>query len=483
MKTAAVYIRVSTDDQLEYSPEAQLKELKAFAARRDMLIHPDHIYIDAGVSGRNAKKRPDFQRMIAAAKSKPSPFDVVLVWKFSRFARNQEESILYKSLLRKECRVEVISATEETGDSMFGGLIERIIEWMDEFYSVRLSEDVTSKMIVAAERGVHMTSPAFGWDKQPDGSLAINPYEAHWYARARQEVLAGTSILGITRIFNDNGVKTKRGNKFDNRGIEYILMNPMQIGKIRWTPRTTGEDDGPGDRCFDNPNTIIADSDQVPHQCSEEEFEAVLEELRRRKSRRKKRSKPADVMKHWLSGMVHCSSCGAVLTYSLAHGGFQCHKYARGTCKTSHFISGKKLEAAVIAAIEQLTVTDEFVRDNTRQQSSSDLVNYAPMISRLEAMLERAKRAYTEGIDTLDEYSANKKRIVAEIDDLKKKDLEQQNRIEYATVEEVQDKITSLAALLKGDYPLEKKHDAIAEIVENITFSRPKDSIEIFFRL
>ena len=153
MKVAAAYIRVSTEDQIEYSPDSQLQELRSYAERHDMVLDPSHVYIDAGISGRQAKKRPAFQSMIATAKSKPSPFEVVLVWKYSRFARNQEESILYKSLLKKECGVDVVSITEETGDSMFGGLIERIIEWMDEFYSVRLSEEVRTKMTFVAETG------------------------------------------------------------------------------------------------------------------------------------------------------------------------------------------------------------------------------------------------------------------------------------------------------------------------------------------
>ena len=484
MKVAAVYIRVSTDDQTEHSPDSQLKEAKDYAARHGMIIDADHIYIDAGISGRNAKNRPAFQRMIAAAKGKPAPFQAVLVWKFSRFARNQEESIVYKSLLRRECKVDVISITEETGDSVFGGLIERIIEWMDEFYSIRLSEEVTAKMAYAAEKGLLMIGTPFGWDKQPDRNLTVNPFEAHWYDYARKAVLRGDSILSIARVFRENGVRTKRGNSFDNRAVEYILTNPLQIGKIRWTPGGENSGSGVGDRCFDNPDTIIADCPQVPRLCSDEEFYSVVEELRRRKRIRKKRSKPADMMKHWLSGLVFCSSCGSSLTFSLAHGGFQCWKYAKGQCGVSHYVSAKKLEPAVIAAIEQVTVTEDFVRENTKPAAAVEVVDYAPMISRLEAMLERAKRAYTEGVDTLDEYSANKKRIVAEIDDLRRKDQEQQSQIELPPAEAVQERICSVAALLKNpDASLQAKHDAIAQIVEKITYSKPLDSIEVFFRL
>ena len=113
----------------------------------------NHIYIDAGISGKKAENRPEFMRMIAEAKSTPKPFSVILLWKYSRFARNQEESIFYKSILRSRCGIEVISVTEPLADGPFGSLIERIIEWMDEFYSIRLSQEVKRSMKVNAEHG------------------------------------------------------------------------------------------------------------------------------------------------------------------------------------------------------------------------------------------------------------------------------------------------------------------------------------------
>ena len=88
--------------------------------------------MDLGISGRKAKKRPGFQEMIGLAKGDDHPADLILVWKFSRFARNQEESIVYKSLLKKQHNVDVVSVSEPLSDNPFGSLIERIIEWMDE---------------------------------------------------------------------------------------------------------------------------------------------------------------------------------------------------------------------------------------------------------------------------------------------------------------------------------------------------------------
>ena len=135
-KTGAIYIRVSTDKQEELSPDAQLRLLLDYAKKDSIDVPKEYIFQDNGISGRKANKRPAFQNMIALAKSREHPIDTIIVWKFSRFARNQEESIVYKSLLKKN-DVDVVSISEPLVDGPFGSLIERIIEWMDEYYSIR----------------------------------------------------------------------------------------------------------------------------------------------------------------------------------------------------------------------------------------------------------------------------------------------------------------------------------------------------------
>ena len=84
--------------------------------------------------------------MIAAAKQKPAPFRVILVWKFSRFARNREDSIVYKSMLRRQCGIDVISVSEPVGDDKLSVLIEAMIEAMDEYYSINLGEEARRGM-------------------------------------------------------------------------------------------------------------------------------------------------------------------------------------------------------------------------------------------------------------------------------------------------------------------------------------------------
>ena len=144
-KNACAYIRVSTDKQEELSPDAQKRLILEYCKKNNLTIMSEHIFVENGISGKKADKRPQFQRMIALAKQKEHPFDVILVWKFSRFARNQEESIVYKAMLQR-VGVEVVSISEPIIDGPFGSLIERIIEWMDEYYSIRLSGEVMRGM-------------------------------------------------------------------------------------------------------------------------------------------------------------------------------------------------------------------------------------------------------------------------------------------------------------------------------------------------
>ena len=100
------------------------------------------------------------------------------------------------------------------------------------------------------------------------------------------------------------------------------------------------------------------------------------------------------------------------MVYSQAHNGFQCYKYGKSLCNVSHFISATKIEAAVIDALSQVTITGDFIESITKPTARVE--DYTKDIEKLQNMLSRAKRAYVEGIDTLDEYKANKERISRE---------------------------------------------------------------------
>ena len=154
---AALYARVSSEKQdVDLSVSAQLRALKDYAKSNGYSVARE--YVDEAESGRVAD-RPQFREMIEEGSKPKAPFEVILVWKFSRFTRKREHAVAFKAMLRRK-GVRVISITEQADDSPTGKLLEGIIESVDEFYSENLAQEVVRGMREAASRGSFLGSKA-----------------------------------------------------------------------------------------------------------------------------------------------------------------------------------------------------------------------------------------------------------------------------------------------------------------------------------
>ena len=132
---AGLYARVSSERQdVDLSVSAQLRALKDYARANGYSVARE--YMDEAESGRVAD-RPQFREMIEEGGKPKAPFDVILVWKFSRFTRKREHAVAFKSMLRRK-GIRVVSITEQAEDNATGRLLEGIIESVDEFYSENL---------------------------------------------------------------------------------------------------------------------------------------------------------------------------------------------------------------------------------------------------------------------------------------------------------------------------------------------------------
>ncbi len=415
MKVAAAYIRVSTDDQIEFSPDSQLEKIKLYAERNQMLLPRDFIFLDEGISGRNTKKRTAFNTMIGLAKSKPKPFDVILVWKYSRFARNREDSVVYKSMPRKELNIDVVSISEDVGDDKMAILFEAMIEAMDEYYSINLAEEVKRGMTEKAKRGGVLSIPGFGY-KVEKGEYVIVPEEAEIIRKVFYDYANGKGYLTIARSLNAMGVRSHRGNKIENRTIEYWLNNPLYIGKIRWNP------DGKLSRNYSADTAIISDGTHTPI-IDTETWDKVHYRMKLQKEKvGKYYNADRKDLSHWLSGIVRCEKCGAVL--SNQGGFFGCSNRCRGTCEGVGYIKADKLAGIVLDILSQIELPNVelgFADPNYDEKANvvDDNVIITGQIKRLELRLERAKTAYMDGADTLDEYKETKKFIEDEIKELR----------------------------------------------------------------
>ncbi|MBH1941684.1 recombinase family protein [Mobilitalea sibirica] len=476
MKLAALYIRVSTDDQIEYSPDAQRRLLTDFAKKNNYSVSNQYIFIDDGISGKRAEKRPQFQKMIGMAKSKEHPFDVILVWKYSRFARNQEESIVYKSLLKKNS-VDVISITEPIIDGPFGTLIERIIEWMDEYYSIRLSEEVKKGMTEKALRGEYQAGAPFGYTLS-EGRLLIDEGKALIVNKIYDLYLNHSqNFFSIARMLNDMGVKTNRGNQFENRTVKYIIQNPIYKGFVRWNPN--GKTDLREQKNILD-DIIIKKGDHNPivsESTWDKANKKLLSEFRSRKS------KPNSVLAHWLGGLIVCSNCNSALVSSGSKsGGYQCNSYSKGKCNESHYVSYNKIENAVIKTLKELIQTGEFDYEILVIDENKDKLDMLKRsVKRLEIKESRIKDAYINGIDSIDEYKANKNNIQKEREYLQQQMKSIKNiKKTDKTKDQMIYNLKTVYAILISDADKEAKSNAIRSAVKKIVYNKKLEHIDVY---
>lgn len=416
MKTAAAYIRVSTDDQLEYSPDSQLKAIKNYAERNNVFLPGQYVFIDEGISGRTTGKREGFKKMIMLAKATPKPFDCILVWKYSRFARNREDSVVYKSMLRKQCGIDVISVSESVGDDKMSILFEAMIEAMDEYYSINLAEEVKRGMTEKAKRGGILSIPPFGY-KVKDGNFVVVEEEAAIIKNVFESYAAGSGFLSIAKKLNLMGVKTHRNCRIENRTVEYWLHNPVYIGKIRWNPT------GKTSRNYNDKNLIISDGSHTPIIC-DELWSTVQHRLSDSKEKYIKNMRESQKgMSHWLTGVLRCGVCGHTL--SNCGGFFYCSYKGKGLCRGNGGVSAKVIERLVIDKLDEILdcgkIKIEINRTdkpkNTEDNFNAGLLNMK--ISEAKKRLERIREAYENGIDTIEEYRSNKEKINNEIKKLR----------------------------------------------------------------
>lgn len=477
MKIAAAYIRVSTDDQLEYSPDSQLEKIREFAKHNEMILPEEFIFReDEGISGKKAEKRPEFMHMIGTAKKHPKPFDAIIVWKFSRFARNRQDSIVYKSMLRKQCEIDVISVTEQIGDDKMSIIVEAMIEAMDEYYSINLAEEVRRGMNEKVSRGEPVSIPAFGYvikEKQ----YYIDPDTAPIVKMIFQDFIGGTGYRAIAEKLNAMGIRTRRGGLWENRTVEYILRNPVYIGKIRWNPKRKTRRD------YDDPDIITIDGSHE-HLLDDAIWNQAQERLTKNKAMYGKFAGQRKSPTYMLQGLVKCSTCGSTLTPS-AGTSMQCQAYAHGKCYISHGITISRLEEMVLAAMQENLKRGTI---NLIQRATPQLEYEAEtierQINREKLKLIRVREAYENGIDSIEEYKVNKQKITERMEQLEssrpKIELPKKDTLVKQFREQHKDAIKQLR---DPSITSEQKNTLLRTYVDKIIYDRAANQIEIFYYL
>ncbi len=227
--TAVIYARYSSDNQREESIEGQLRECKAFAEKNDIQIVGT--YIDRAYSART-DNRPDFQKMIKDSTGKK--FELVIVWKLDRFARDRYDSAHYKAILKKN-GVKVVSATERISDGTEGILMEAVLEGMAEYYSAEVSEKVIRGLTEHAYKcKFNGGNIPLGYIINSEHHFQIDPIVAPAVLWAFNAYADGVSMTEIADELNAKGIRSAFGGKIGIDMVTRMLHNRRYIGEFKY---------------------------------------------------------------------------------------------------------------------------------------------------------------------------------------------------------------------------------------------------------
>ena len=225
--TAVIYARYSSDNQREESIEGQIRECTAYAEKNGITVIKH--YIDRAFSAKT-DNRPEFQQMIKDSGKKL--FDVVLVWKFDRFARNRFDSANYKMILKKN-GVHLISVMEPIAEGSQGILVETLLEGMAEYYSAELSEKVIRGQTENALKGKCTGGTGtIGYKIDGDKFYHLDPLTSPLVLEAFQRYDNGDKMVEIVNFLNDKGVRNMLGGKMTHSSVNTMLKNRRYIGEL-----------------------------------------------------------------------------------------------------------------------------------------------------------------------------------------------------------------------------------------------------------
>ena len=289
------------DDQLRYHPNWQVVDR----------------YIDEGITGTSAKKRPSFMKMLSDAKC--GKFDLIVTREVCRFARNTVDTLQLTRELRN-FGVEVFFVSDNIwtmdGD---GELRLSIMATMAQEESRNISENTRWGVVRRFENGKMIVNhnKFMGYTKNENGDLVIVQEEAEIVRLIFRLYLEGYSAKKISQYLEENGIKTATGqDKWYDSVIFKMLRNEKYMGDALLQKTYTVN--------FMTKKKVI-NKGIVPQYYVEDDHEPIIpkelfyrvqEELARRASMnksavtRKKNQKSKFSSEYALTGLLLCGNCG-----------------------------------------------------------------------------------------------------------------------------------------------------------------------------
>ena len=329
-----------SDNQREESIEGQIRECTAYAEKNGITVVKH--YIDRALSAKT-DNRPDFQQMIKDSEKRL--FDIVLVWKLDRFARNRYDSAHYEYQLERN-HVKLVSATEPISDSPAGIMVKSMLTGMAEYYSAELSEKVVRGMTENVLKGKYNggTIP-IGFKVDEEKFFQIDPLKAPFVVEAFQRYNDGATMKELMNWLNDSGVTTNRNQKFTYNSVQTLLTNKRYIGENHFKD--------------------IVMPDSIPAIVDKDLFEEVQQKIKKN-SRAPARHKAED--DYLLTTKLFCGMCGAMMfgecgtgRNKVVHHYYKCATAKRfKTCKKKT-VRKEWLEDLVVAETMKLIQDDAVI--------------------------------------------------------------------------------------------------------------------------
>ena len=383
--TAVIYARYSSDNQREESIEGQIRECTAYAEKNGITVIKH--YIDRAFSAKT-DNRPEFQQMIKDSEKRL--FDIVLVWKLDRFARNRYDSAHYEYQLERN-HVKLVSATEPISDSPAGIMVKSMLTGMAEYYSAELSEKVVRGMTENVLKGKYNggTIP-IGYTVDEEKFFQIDPLKAPFVVEAFQRYNDGATMKELMNWLNDSGVTTNRNQKFTYNSIQTLLTNRRYIGENRFKD--------------------IVMPDSIPVIIEKELFDSVQDKIAKNR-RAPARHKAED--DYLLTTKLFCGMCGAMMFGECGtsrnknvHHYYKCANAKRTkTCKKKT-VRKEWLEDLVVNETMKMIRDDDCIRSIVdavmilQEQENTVLPLLEKQMKDIERGIENLLNAIQEGILT-----------------------------------------------------------------------------------
>lgn len=222
---AVIYARYSSHSQTEQSIEGQLRDNYAWAQSQGITVVGE--YIDRALTG-TKDQRPDFQHMIDDASKKQ--FQMVIVWKLDRFARNRYDSAIYKARLKKY-GVRVVSVKENITDAPEGIILEGLLESMAEYYSANLAQNIRRGQRENAAKGLYCGgSVPYGY-KSVNKKLVADEKTAPAVRYLFEQYAQGAPMKQIIDELNGRGFRTRNGKPLCYSSFKRCMNNTAYIGR------------------------------------------------------------------------------------------------------------------------------------------------------------------------------------------------------------------------------------------------------------